>query len=173
MKPQTGKRKCCCCQLWIGMLIVGLLTLLEFFGMVGEWLQCMKYDACVARDYMQWMGHAFAMGAFLILAATRGNIASRQLVRDVFAIEAIIASVIVAIFAILWFSKDWSKMTCDMLTFEDYRMWNPNVCGIEAASGTMSNFVVEDSGVTLMASDPNWNPATFSSEREMPYCSMY
>ena len=151
--------------------MIGLWTLIEFLGLIALWLQCTPFDECVSRDYGAWMLHLLLSVSFVILAASRGNLASRKLLRNAIVLETVILFFWTTIGAIIWYPMDYTEKVCEMPTIDLYRQAKIDACSYDGTD--RENFSIDGTtGVTSWPSDPDWNPATFSSQRA-PYCADY
>ena len=100
--------KCCCCSLWVGIVIIGVLTIFEFVPMFLYWLNCISDintepdTLCIINSYYSWIAHSILFASFMLLFVSKGNLASRKLLRNAFITETFIIVIALIVFAILW-----------------------------------------------------------------------
>ena len=121
MKTNATDYKCCCCPLWVGILIIGLFTFFELLNMIGQWMQCMEYNVCAGRDYFAWLSHLIILTSFLILAVSRGSLPARLLLRNACILETAIIFIWMTIGAITWIPMEYTKKVCELTTHDRFK----------------------------------------------------
>ena len=110
------------------MLIIGILALENWLSSIELALQC-EERWCASVHYPGVLLGLWLLVPFPLLAATRGNVPSRRLLRNGWVVGGAVGFILVIVFTIWWFASDGASRTCEALTHDQWKKYGWSCAG--------------------------------------------